>query len=167
MVQEYRGLRNINHSGSTAGYRAHLNRFVDQHTSVAVLCNVSSGDATRAANRVSEIYLAEKMQPAMPARGATPAPAAMNPPPSAAQLNALAGNYWSEEAETMLTAAVGEHGFMLKRRPDTVISLTAIGPDKFRGSIGTVTFIRNASGAVDGLSVNQERVWDLRFKRVP
>ncbi len=41
-----------------------------------------------------------------------------------------------------------------------MIKLTAIGPDKFRGSIGTVTFLRNASGAVEGLSVNQDRVWD-------
>ena len=91
----------------------------------------------------------------------------MNPPPSAAQLNALAGNYWSDEAETMLTATVGHEGVVLKRRPDTAINLTAIGPDKFRGSIGTVTFIRNASGAVEALSINQERVWDLRFKKVP
>ena len=162
MVGELRGAKNINHSGSTAGYRAHLNRFVDQHTSVAVLCNVSSGDATRAANRVSELYLAN-LKPPAPARAATPPPAPMNPPPTAAHLKALSGNYWSEEAETMLTAAVGEDGVVLQRRPDAVIKLTAIGPDKFRGSIGTVTFIRNASGVVDALSINQDRVWDLRF----
>ena len=65
----------------------------------------------------------------------------------------------------MLTAAVGQSGFELRRRPDTVINLIAIGPDTFRGSIGTVTFLRNASGAVDGLSINQDRVWDLRFTR--
>ncbi len=77
----------------------------------------------------------------------------------------LAGSYWSDEAETMLTAAVDQGALVLKRRPDTVIKLTAIGPDKFRGSIGTITFIRNASGAVDALSVNQDRVWDLRFTK--
>jgi len=63
----------------------------------------------------------------------------------------------------MLTAATSADGLVLKRRPDAVIKLTAIGPDKFRGSIGTVTFIRNASGAVEALTVNQDRVWDLRF----
>ena len=168
MLGELRGVTNINHSGSTAGYRAHLNRFPDAHTSVAVLCNVSSGDATRAANRVSEIYLADRLKPATPARAAAPAPAPMNPPPSAAQLGALAGNYWSDEAETLLTAAVDQGGLVLKRRPADVIKLTAIAPDKFRGSIGTVTFVRNASGGVDALSVNQDRVWDLRFaKKVP
>ena len=165
MIGELRGVKNINHSGSTAGYRAHLNRFPEAHTSVAVLCNVSSGDATRAANRVSELYLADRLKPATPARAATPPAAPMNPPPSAAQLDALAGAYWSDEAETMLTAAVDQGGLVLKRRPADVIKLTAIAPDKFRGSIGTVTFIRNASGAVDALSINQDRVWDLRFSK--
>jgi hypothetical protein len=53
----------------------------------------------------------------------------------------------------------------MRRRPDTVIELTAIDRDKFRGSIGTVTFIKNAQGTVEALSINQERVWDIRFAR--
>ena len=63
-------------------------------------------------------------------------------------MSALTGSYWSDEAETMLVAAVDQGALVLRRRPDAVIKLTAIGPDKFRGSIGTVTFMRNASGAV-------------------
>jgi CubicO group peptidase (beta-lactamase class C family) len=164
-VEEYRGVHNVYHSGSTAGYRAHLNRFPAAHTSVAVLCNGSNGDASRAANRVSDAYLGDRLRPATPPPAATPAPAPMNPPPSAAQLTTLAGSYWSEEAETMLIAAVDQGALVLKRRPDSVIKLTAIGPDKFRGSIGAVTFMRSASGAVDSLSVSQDRVWDLRFAR--
>ena len=164
-VEEYRGAHNVYHSGSTAGYRAHLNRFTDSDTSVAVLCNGSNGDASRSANRVSDVYLGDRLKPATPPGPATPQPAALNPPPSAAQLNALAGSYWSDEAETMLVAAVDQGALVLRRRPDTVIKLTAIGPDKFRGSIGTVTFVRNASGTVDSLSVNQDRVWDLRFAK--
>ena len=65
----------------------------------------------------------------------------------------------------MFVAAVDQGSLVLRRRPDAVIKLTAIGPEKFRGSIGTVTFMRNGSGAVDSFSVNQDRVWDLRFTR--
>ena len=65
----------------------------------------------------------------------------------------------------MLTAVVEGGGLVLKRRPDAVIKLTAIGPDSFRGSIGTVTFRRNASGSIEALSVTQDRVWDLRFAK--
>ena len=164
-VEEHRGVHNVYHSGSTAGYRAHLNRFTDSDTSVAVLCNGSNGDASRSANRVSDVFLGDRLKPETPPGPATAPPAALNPPPSAAQLNALSGSYWSEEAETMLVAAVDQGALVLRRRPDTVIKLTAIAPDKFRGSIGTVTFMRNASGTVDSLSVNQDRVWDLRFAK--
>ena len=38
-VEDYRGVKNVYHSGSTAGYRAHLNRFPGARRSVAVLCN--------------------------------------------------------------------------------------------------------------------------------
>jgi CubicO group peptidase (beta-lactamase class C family) len=164
-VNDYRGVKNVYHSGSTAGYRAHLNRFPESRTSVAVLCNGSNGDATRAANRVSDVFLVDRLKPAVPARAAAPPPPAIHPPPAASQLLPLAGSYWSEEAETMLVAAVEDGALVLRRRPDTVIKLTAVGPDKFRGSIGTVTFMRSASGAVESLSINQERVWDLRFAR--
>jgi CubicO group peptidase (beta-lactamase class C family) len=164
-VEEHRGVHNVYHSGSTAGYRAHINRFPATHTSVAVLCNGSNGDASRSANRVSDLYLGDRLTPAPPAQPPASQPPAMTPPPSAAQLSAVTGNYWSDEAETMLTAAVDQGALVLRRRPDTVIKLTAIAPDKFRGSIGTITFIRNAAGAVDALSVNQDRVWDLRFTK--
>ena len=163
-VQEYRGVHNVYHSGSTAGYRAHLNRFTDSNTSVAVLCNGSNGDATRTANQVSDVFLGPNLA-ALPAVKPAPPAVVMNPPPSAEQLKAFAGTYWSDEAETTLTAALDEGVLVLKRRPDTVIKLAATGPDKFRGSIGNVTFARNAAGAVNGLSINQDRVWDLRFVR--
>jgi CubicO group peptidase (beta-lactamase class C family) len=163
-VNDYRGVKNIYHSGSTAGYRAHLNRFPGAMISVAVLCNGTNGDATRAANRVSDLFLGPKLKPVTSVPPATPA-ATLNPPPSVDQLKLLEGNYWSDESESSLVAALDQGALVLKRRPDTVIRMTAIAADKFRGSIGTVTFIRNAAGTVEALSVNQDRVWDLRFTK--
>lgn len=162
MIDDYRGVSNVDHSGSTAGYRAHLSRFPDSHTSVAVLCNTTNGEATRSANRVSDLYLAN-LKPVE----TTLRDEALRPGPrlSAAELAAFAGNYWSDEAETMLTAAVDDGTLVLRRRPADVITLSTVGTDKFRGSIGTVTFVRNAAGAVEALSISQERVWDLRFTK--
>ena len=88
----------------------------------------------------------------------------MTPPPTAAQLGELAGSYWSDEAEVALTAAVDQGKLVLKRRPDTTIALTAIEKDTFRGSIGTITFRRDAAGKVNAFSIKQDRVWDLRFR---
>ena len=162
-VGDYRGARNVFHSGSTAGYRAHLNRFPDHHTSVAVLCNVATGDATRSANLVSDLYLGG-LKPVTP-NTPTPAAPAMTPAPSAAQLAEFSGIYWTDEAEVGLTAAIENGALVLKRRPDAVIPLTAIDRDTFRGSIGTVTFRRDAAGKVNALSIKQDRVWDLRLQR--
>ena len=166
-VGDRRGVHNIYHSGSTAGYRAHLNRFPAAHTSVAVLCNVSSGEATRAANTVSDLYLAGRQKPATAATPPAAQAPAMMPPPTATQLGELAGSYWSDEAEVILTAAVDQGKLVIKRRPDTTIALTAIEKDTFRGSLGTITFRRDAAGKVNAFSVKQDRVWDLRFSRTP
>jgi CubicO group peptidase (beta-lactamase class C family) len=68
MVGTRHGLREVQHSGSTAGYRAHLTRFPDQRLSVAVLCNVSSGNATQYANAVAELFLGERARRTAPPR---------------------------------------------------------------------------------------------------
>lgn len=65
-VRPYKGVRQVEHSGSTAGYRAHLARYPDQRVGVAVLCNVSTGDATRAAHAVADLYLAPHLKPSEP-----------------------------------------------------------------------------------------------------
>jgi CubicO group peptidase (beta-lactamase class C family) len=65
-VGTYKGVRQVEHSGSTAGYRAHLTRYPDQRVSVAVLCNVSTGAATQYAHEVADLYLGSALKPATP-----------------------------------------------------------------------------------------------------
>lgn len=158
-VRPLSGVKNVYHSGSTAGYRAHLNRFPDRHTSVAVLCNGSDGGATAAANDVSRSYLGLDRQPVIggEAEGISTYSLAQG------ELQEFVADYWSDEAEVVLTAAVDNDRLVLRRRPGAIITLRPAGKDTFRGSIGTVTFRRNAAGAIDGLSIKQDRVWDLRF----
>lgn len=44
-VSDYRGVREISHSGSTAGYRTYLARYPDHgNLSIAVLCNAATAD---------------------------------------------------------------------------------------------------------------------------
>jgi len=61
-VGMHRGLREVYHSGSTAGYSAFLTRFPDEHVSVAVLCNVDT-NATKLAHEVADVVLADRLQP--------------------------------------------------------------------------------------------------------
>jgi CubicO group peptidase (beta-lactamase class C family) len=163
-VRPLDGVKNIWHSGSTAGYRAHLNRFPDSQTSVAVLCNGSDGNATNAANDVSRLYLGKPRSSSI-IGGSTPG-VPHSAPPQKAPLSDFVGEYWSDEAETKFTAMIDNTRLVLRRRPGVLLELEQTGTDTFRGQqLGTVTFRRNASGAVEGLSIKQDRVWDLRFAR--
>lgn len=166
MVGRYKGVREVGHSGSTAGYRAHLVRYPDQRLSVAVLCNVSSGAATQYAHAVADLYLGSAIQTTASTAPAPRQPQAPTFKPTAAQLASYAGTYTSDEAETVFTIAVEGESLVLKRRPDTKITLRPTVEDTFNAGagIGTVTFMR-AGQRVTELRVSQERVFDLRFKR--
>jgi CubicO group peptidase (beta-lactamase class C family) len=214
-VRNYRGVREVSHSGSTAGYRAFLARYPDRHTSVAVLCNVASANATQLAHQVADIYVKDLKAASDTAptaaqlsaaaglyrsmlTGATVAigegPSALasrtwafaggtakatdehgqvetyervqRAAPTPQALNAYAGTYESDEAETVLTAIVDHGVLVLKRRPDAMLQLTPLYADAFsHPQLGTVIFRRDGAGQVNALSVVQERVWDLRFKK--
>ena len=65
--------RRIEHGGATAGYRAHVLMLPDDKLSVAVMCNLSSVNASALADSVADALLGE-----VPLR-----PAATNVPPHA------------------------------------------------------------------------------------
>jgi CubicO group peptidase (beta-lactamase class C family) len=244
-IAPYRGVLEVGHSGATAGYRAYLAYFPDDTLSVAVLCNVSAGDASKYAHAVADLYLGPKVtsasgSPAPAAQSASDGPgnatddaiagmyrrsdtgepltlsragadlrgdggavltarsparyvgssgqsydfatdgrltvvdefgtaqtyarvtaAELKPKPFAD----YAGEYRSDEADVSMTAAVDGEALVLRRRPDTVMTLTPLYADAFRSSIGFVRFHRDAGGKVTGLSVTQDRVWDMPFAR--
>ena len=164
-VGDYKGVREVGHSGSTAGYRAHLARYPDQRVSVAVLCNVSSGPATQYARAVADLYLGSAVTSTPPAT--RPRPTAAEPfKPTPAQLASYAGTYVSDEAETAFAIAVDGNDLVLRRRPDTRVVLRPTTEDAFAAGagIGTVKFHRK-DGQVTELGVSQDRVFDLRFQR--
>jgi CubicO group peptidase (beta-lactamase class C family)/lysophospholipase L1-like esterase len=84
--------------------------------------------------------------------------------PTPAELASLAGRYASREAETTLVARTQEGRLELRQRPDTVYPLTPLYADAFGSDIGTIIFRRDAEGRAVGLSVVQDRVWDLQFR---
>ena len=239
MVLHWRGLKEVSHSGSTAGYRAWLGRYPDQGLSVAVLCNLASANATQLGHQVADVYLAgATMRPqveipladttslvtkaglyrsvrdhrtlsvavqdgalSIDHRGAL-TPIAANVfglgedgprvefdsnsnlhmstevdegnyyekverwTPGPADLTPMIGEYASDEAEVTLRVALENGGLVIHRRPDTKIELTPSYRDGFGCSLGSVRFLRDAQGHVSELSIGEQRVWDIRFRRV-
>ncbi len=172
-VRPYKGVSEVSHSGSTAGYRAFLTRFPDQRVSVAVLCNAGNANATQYAHAVSDIYLGNAVNDNAPRPGAiaeTRGPTAdlerdAAYQPSPADLAAFAGVYTSTEVDTTLTVELRENALVITARPDRVMPLRPHSPDRFEAQgLGLVTFYR-AGGEVRELGLTQDWVWDLRFRR--
>jgi beta-lactamase family protein len=108
-IDTYKGVREVQHSGSTAGYRAYIADYPDQRVSVAVLCNAANGNATQYAHTVADLFLGD----AVKGRRAEPsdnAPAAaQNGAPvrslSEAEMNALTGMYRNADNGQPLTVS--------------------------------------------------------------
>jgi CubicO group peptidase (beta-lactamase class C family) len=82
-----------------------------------------------------------------------------------ADLSEFAGVYASEEAETVLRVVLENGKLVIHRRPDASFTLEPTYADAFTSPLGSVHFLRDATGKIVALSLAGSRVWDLRFTR--
>ncbi len=73
-VDEYRGIRQVGHSGATAGYRGYLSRYPDHGLAVAVMCNAARANAGGLAHEVVDLYLADHLGEPPSVQAPIPAP---------------------------------------------------------------------------------------------
>ena len=92
-IETRKGVKEISHSGATAGYRAWLGFYPDQKLSVAVLCNSAEANTTQLAHEVADVFL-----PA-PAHSEAAAPAGVAP----ALVSGSEGLYESRRDHSTLT----------------------------------------------------------------
>jgi len=86
--------------------------------------------------------------------------------PSEAEMQAMTGDYVSDEAETEFNVALTPKGLEIHQRPDIIYPLTPTYAGGFDSKLGSVRFLRDTSGRITGLSLGDSRMWDLRFRRV-
>lgn len=109
------GVREVSHSGSTAGYRTFLARYPEVRTSVAVWCNAAPANAVQLGRQVAALVVPRTA----PARGA-PAPIA------AAERALIVGPYRDPRTDDWLSiASVGEYARVVGPAAD---SLRSDGP---------------------------------------
>ena len=237
-VDTYRGRREVDHSGGTAGYVAHLSRYPEYGVSVAVMCNVTSGNATNSAKAIADLLLPPGRVADSPAseplnaeegpryaglyRSLKPAAvvtisvqkdrlasSSFGPltrvarhrfdaggayvlefdgrflrvtdefgtaddyervepwKPGVQDLKPMAGRYVSDEIQTSVDLVLDGDRLTVKRETAAPVPLTSVFPDGFSSPVGWILMRRDSSGRVTGLSVNGDRVWDLRFTRQP
>lgn len=127
VVTDFQGVREVSHSGATAGYRAYLARYPETGVSVALLCNAGNANPGLA-TRTAALFMADRLRP-----GGPPAPAAPVPV-EAAELGRRAGVYRSLRTGAPLRLAVVEG----KLRTGGGTDLVSAGGGVFRfGTQGT------------------------------
>jgi hypothetical protein len=75
----YRGLKTISHGGGDAGYRSFVLWFPEEELGIAVVSGLASFDSGGTANKVAEVFLADKIL-SDPVKTASEAPAEKPPP---------------------------------------------------------------------------------------
>jgi CubicO group peptidase (beta-lactamase class C family) len=236
----YKGVKDISHGGSTAGYQTFLARYPDHKLSVAVLCNATSPSAGGLAASITDEILGPFTPPAQPEAAAMPedqlkkyvglwrdekthaptrtliqngalrfggitlrpmpdgkfqgGPATytfkMGPDgnpvavegnddggvfrfiaerewkPTSAELSAVAGDWYSEEAQATLNLAIeGDKAFVVVR-PVAKLPMTPLYKDHFTAQGYVFWFTRDASGKIDKMHVGTGRMRDMPFERV-
>lgn len=146
-VMSYRGVPEVSHSGSTAGYRAYLARYPRQGVAVAVLCNHAAANATALAHRVAESFLGAAAASAAARPDSATAVARVTVP--AERLAALAGTYRSARDGAPYRLALVDGTL----RADGRTSLVPLGPSRFRVGAATLVVDDAAGGRRAALRV--------------
>ena len=85
--------------------------------------------------------------------------------PTAGQLAAYAGSYWSDELETRFRVVVRDGGLVVQQRLGEETKLTPTFADGFTSPSGAVIFTRDRRGRVNGFGIWAGRIRDVRFAR--
>jgi CubicO group peptidase (beta-lactamase class C family) len=163
-VGSYRGLPMVEHSGSLGGYRAHIIRIRPAHTSVAILCNVSNVDTGTVVRRVVDDVLSGRFVPPPPPPPPRPIAAPLAPPHaySPVELQAFAGDYYSEELDSVYRVSVDGTNLKLRRGVRRQVFTLVAGPkDEFDLPGSLIRFRRGPDGAITGLVVDADRTRGL------
>jgi hypothetical protein len=173
-ISKYRGLDLVEHSGSTGGYRAVLTRFPKQHTSIAVLCNVSNAAPVTLAHRVADHLLRDSFTAPIPAAPATDAAAGAERPGggpvaavqlSATELARLAGRFYSEELGALYEITVSGSTISVRRPRGKPETLTARDAVTLSGAVGTLRFTLGPDQRAERFVLEAGRVQNIAFER--
>jgi CubicO group peptidase (beta-lactamase class C family) len=171
-VSRYRGLRIDEHGGALMGYKAEILRFPDQHFSVIATCNLGSINPGPLAQQVADVYLGDKMgaktERAVAGAGRRQADvtAAGTAAPSANDLAAYTGDYYSEEVDATYRIAMSGDRLALSGRLTATQLLVPTAADTFRAGGLTLHFERSSAGAApSAFTVEAGRVRNIRFQK--
>jgi CubicO group peptidase (beta-lactamase class C family) len=119
LIEPYRGVRTINHSGGDAGYRAEVVRFPDHDLAIVTLCNLGTINPRILNRKVAQIVLGPRVFESLaPTLSIT-----------RAGMEKLVGTYWNASTEEVWRILIVDGRLMTGASPD---ALVALGDGRFR-----------------------------------
>ncbi len=179
-ISEYKGLKMVSHGGAFVGFRADMIRFPEQKFSVIVLANLGSINPSRLAKQVADIYLADQFKPEKKKPDVAKTPKKKSDiktkkkvpgeTPSAKQLEAYVGDYYSEELDVTYCIFFKEKNLRLKQkklhRPYPGGILLQQQEDRYNVGRLILNFNRDERNNVTSFTVNAGRVKNIRFVKL-
>jgi len=155
-VNQHKGLNQIQHGGSDAGYRTYLGRFPEEDFAVIVFSNDGSFSSQAMALQVSDIYLEEVIAE----KGKTEQPklaAKQKVDPVKIDTKTLKSYSGEYEIDLMVRLTVTEENGILYTQPfgQKKLPLIAISKTQFEveGEDATISFLTDAKKEVNSLEV--------------
>ena len=136
-VDEYRGVREVSHGGSTAGYRTHLARYPDQRVSIAVWCNNASAGPAVLLHQIADLVLT--FPPAITQASAEKVEVA------ATAIAKWAATYRNSLTDQVMTLSASDRGLTVAAGRGNLVWVPRGGAN-FKAPQGDVTF-RGAAGS--------------------
>ncbi|MDE2720949.1 serine hydrolase [Candidatus Palauibacter polyketidifaciens] len=159
-VGDYKGVREVQHSGGTAAYRGFLTRFPDHGLAVSVMCNVGEANPGRLARAVADLYLGDAI-----GEEASEDPAGADVDP--ARVAALAGGYRDTRTGQFMELTADGASLRMGGGPGAM-SLAAMSETEFASPAG-VSIVFDAAadgGARPGATMDTPVADDVRIEPV-
>ncbi|HKE25580.1 MAG TPA: serine hydrolase domain-containing protein [Bryobacteraceae bacterium] len=131
---EYHGLKTVEHSGGTFGYRTELLRFPERRFSVVVLCNIANADVEGFARKISDLYLEKELR----SEANIPARSSVFPDPTP-----FAGTYLDPRKHIIYTFTAASGNLM-----GWGSKLERLGANEFSDLVGNPIVFKSAQGTM-------------------
>jgi len=170
MIDRYRGAHEVAHTGSTGGYRAAIYRYPDSHTTVAMLCNVTTANTTLLSHSMADAILGSRLgnRQIVARTGRADGPVAVHPAPPAL-LKAIAGRYRSDELlGSVWDISTSAGGTITVTRPRHEAELFGWNDGSIFALHGLeLSFEAAVKGKSPAFALKGGRVQGVRFERIP
>lgn len=177
---EYRGLRTVQHTGSSWGFRAALVRYVEPELAIAIACNDGLANPLQLAHRIADHLLEDELEPKTDderrSDNSGASEESSRPVVSPERLNEFSGSYYSAELDAIYRFAIVDDGLSVRIEQEAPLRVLPAADDQFTISFdeqaysgilhAELSFDRGAGGDVSGFRLSSGTERDIAFERL-